>query len=73
MKLSESDSKEILTKALKDSFAYCEQVLAKADDSTLGQPVTLFEGQTASRRIGLDTPGRRVGPITTAPLQCICD
>ena len=33
-KLSESDSKDVLTKAVKDSFAYCEQVLAKADDST---------------------------------------
>jgi len=48
-KLSESDSKETLTKALKDSFTYCEQVLAKADDSALGQSVTLFEGQTGTR------------------------
>lgn len=53
MKLSESDSKETLTKALKDSFTYCEQVLAKADDSALGQPVTLFEGQTATRASAL--------------------
>lgn len=53
MKLSESDSKELLTKALKDSFAYCEQVLAKADDSALGQSVTLFEEQTASRASAL--------------------
>ena len=49
LKLSENDSKETLTKALKDSFAYCEQALAKADDSALGQSVTLFEGQTGSR------------------------
>ncbi|MGB8768749.1 MAG: DinB family protein [Candidatus Korobacteraceae bacterium] len=53
MKLSESDSKETLTKALKDSFTYCEQVLAKADDSALGQSVTLFEGQTATRASAL--------------------
>jgi hypothetical protein len=53
MKLSESDSKEALTKALKDSFTYCEQVLAKADDSALGQSVTLFEGQTATRASAL--------------------
>ncbi|MFZ0794670.1 MAG: hypothetical protein WAM65_12925, partial [Candidatus Korobacteraceae bacterium] len=39
VKLSETDSKDVLSKALKDSFAYCETVLAKADDSTLGQPV----------------------------------
>jgi hypothetical protein len=49
MKVSESDSKDTLTKALKDSFDYCQQVLAKADDSALGQSVTLFEGQTGSR------------------------
>jgi hypothetical protein len=42
-KLSETDSKEVLTKALQDSFSYCEQVLAKADDSTLGQPAIVFE------------------------------
>ena len=53
MKMSESDSKEMLTKALKDSFAYCEQVLARADDSALGQSVTLFEGQTATRASAL--------------------
>src|SRR5271169_1694042 len=35
VKLNESDSKDVLTKALKESFAYCEQVLAKADDSGL--------------------------------------
>jgi hypothetical protein len=49
LKLSENDSKEMLTKVLKDSFAYCEQVLAKADDTGLGQTVTLFEGQTGTR------------------------
>jgi hypothetical protein len=53
MKMNESDSKEMLTKALKDSFGYCEQVLAKADDSALGQSVTLFEGQTATRASAL--------------------
>lgn len=47
-KLSDTDSKEKLTQALKDSFTYCEQVLAKADDSGLGQPVTLF-GSKATR------------------------
>ena len=49
LKLSETDSKEMLTKVLKDSFAYCEQVLAKADDTALGQTVTLFENQTGTR------------------------
>src|SRR5271156_5330535 len=49
VKLSETDPKDTLTKALKDSFAYCETVLAKADDSTLGQPVTLSGGRNSTR------------------------
>jgi uncharacterized damage-inducible protein DinB len=53
LKMSESDSKEMLTKVLKDSFAYCEQVLAKADDSTLGQPVELYGGHTGPRAAAL--------------------
>lgn len=53
LKLSESDSKEMLTKALKDSFSYCEQVLAKADDSALAQPVELFGGHTGPRAAAL--------------------
>ncbi len=52
-KLSETDSKDVLTKALQDSFTYCEQVLAKADDSTLGQPVTLFGGHSSTRGAAL--------------------
>jgi len=53
VKLSESDSKESLTKAVRDSFAYCEQVLAKVDDSTLGQAVTFPGGRTATRAAAL--------------------
>ena len=49
VKLGESDSKDVLTKAMKDSFAYCEQVLAKADDSGLGTAVALPGGRTATR------------------------
>jgi uncharacterized damage-inducible protein DinB len=49
MKLSETDSKDVLTKALKDSFTSCEQALAKADDSTLSQPATLFGGHASTR------------------------
>ncbi|HSY12489.1 MAG TPA: DinB family protein [Verrucomicrobiae bacterium] len=54
-KLSDTDSKDVLAKAVKDSFSYCEQVLAKADDSALGQTVTLFEGHTGSRGAALVT------------------
>jgi uncharacterized damage-inducible protein DinB len=53
VKLSEGDSKEMLTKTLKDSFAYCEQVLAKADDTNLGQPVPLAGGRTSTRATAL--------------------
>jgi DinB superfamily len=53
VKLSESDSKDMLTKAMKDSFTYCEQVLAKADDSTLGVPVELFGGHSGPRAAAL--------------------
>jgi len=42
VKLSETDSKETLANAVKDSFTYCRQVLAKTDDSNLGRPVTMF-------------------------------
>lgn len=52
-KLSETDSKDVLTKAVRDSFAYCEQVLAKADDSTLGQPVAFSGGRTGTRATAL--------------------
>jgi uncharacterized damage-inducible protein DinB len=53
VKLSESDSKDVLTKALKDSFAYCEQVLAKADDSGLGTAVAFPGGRTGTRAAAL--------------------
>ncbi len=53
LKLSESDSKDMLTKAMKDSFAYCEQVLAKADDSTLGTQVELYGGHSGPRAAAL--------------------
>lgn len=48
-KLAETDSKDKLLGALKASFAYCTQALAKVDDSKLGEPLTLWGGRTASR------------------------
>jgi hypothetical protein len=48
-KLSDTDPKDTLTKALRDSFTYCEEVLAKADDSKLGDEVVLFGGQKGTR------------------------
>jgi len=52
-KLSDSDSKDMLVQAMKDSFAYCEQVLAKADDYTLGQTVAFSGGHTGPRAAAL--------------------
>lgn len=37
--LKETDSKDTLTAALKSSFAFCTQALAKVDDSKLGEVV----------------------------------
>jgi uncharacterized damage-inducible protein DinB len=42
VKLSETDSKETLANAVKDSFTYCQQVLEKTDDSNLSRPVMMF-------------------------------
>jgi uncharacterized damage-inducible protein DinB len=53
MKLSENDSKDMLTRVLKDSFAYCEQVLAKADDAGLGTAISLPNGHTTTRAAAL--------------------
>ncbi|HUI84009.1 MAG TPA: DinB family protein [Candidatus Binatia bacterium] len=52
-KLSETESRDILTRALKDSFDYCEKVLAKANDSSLGQPAAMFGGRTETRGAAL--------------------
>lgn len=38
----ETDSKEKLVQALKDSFAFCSTSLAKVDDSKLGEEVSFF-------------------------------
>ena len=48
-KVTENDSKEKLVKAMKDSFEYCGQAIDKANDSQLGQEVTLFGGRKAPK------------------------
>ena len=48
-KVTEADSKEKLDAALKASFDYCAQTLAKLEDSKLGEPITFFAGRQASR------------------------
>jgi uncharacterized damage-inducible protein DinB len=45
----ESDSKEKLTPALNKSFDFCNEALAKVDDSKLGDQVKIFGGREASK------------------------
>ena len=47
-KIVETDGKDKLVAALKDSFAYCTTALAGVDDSKLSEPMTVF-GRPASR------------------------
>jgi uncharacterized damage-inducible protein DinB len=48
-KLTEEDGKEKLVTALKASFEYCTQALAKVDDANLGEQLPFFGGRTISR------------------------
>ena len=48
VKIAETDSKDKLLAALKDSFAYCTTALAKVDDSKLGEQFMMF-GRPFSR------------------------
>ena len=54
-KLSESDPKEKLMNALKVSFDYCTQAMAKVDDSKLGESIPFFGGRQVSRATGMIT------------------
>jgi DinB family protein len=48
----ETDSKEQLVAATKASFAFCNEALAKMDDSKLGDDVELFGGRHFPRAMG---------------------
>lgn len=52
-KVTEKDSKEKLVAALKASFDYCGEALAKIDDSKLGESITFFGGRAATRAAAL--------------------
>jgi hypothetical protein len=54
-KLTENDPKEKLVSALKASFDYCSQALAKVDDSKLGESIQFFGGRQVSRAAGMIT------------------
>jgi uncharacterized damage-inducible protein DinB len=46
---SETDSKDKLASALKDSFQFCSEALAKMDDSKLGETTEGFGGKQVTR------------------------
>ena len=48
-KIAETDSKEKLVAALKESFAFCTTAMANVDDSKLGEQFVLFGGRSISR------------------------
>jgi hypothetical protein len=49
VKIAETDSKDKLVGAMKDSFAFCTAVLAKVDDSKLGEQFMFFGNRPISR------------------------
>jgi uncharacterized damage-inducible protein DinB len=48
-KMAETDSKDKLVAAMKDSFAFCTTALANVDDSKLGEQFVLFGNRPMSR------------------------
>jgi hypothetical protein len=48
----ETDSKEQLVAAVKASYSFCSEALAKMDDSKLGDSVELFGGHQFPRAMG---------------------
>jgi hypothetical protein len=49
VKIADTDSKDKLVAAVKDSFAFCTAALAKVDDSKLGEQFVLFGNRPISR------------------------
>src|SRR5258708_2802763 len=49
VKIAETDPKDKLVVAVKDSFAFCTAALAKVDDSKLGEQFLFFGGRPMSR------------------------
>lgn len=49
VKIAETDPKDKLVAAMKDSFAFCAAALDKVDDSKLGEQIILFGSRPISR------------------------
>jgi uncharacterized damage-inducible protein DinB len=48
-KVADTASKDVLIARLKETFAFCDQALAKLDDSKLSEQLPFFGGRTRSR------------------------
>jgi hypothetical protein len=48
-KLADTDPKDKLVGALKDSFGFCSEALSKANDSNLGETMQFFGGRTVTK------------------------
>jgi hypothetical protein len=48
-KVTGASTKDVLVGQLKDSFAFCNESLAKLDDSKLGEQLPFFGGKTRPR------------------------
>ncbi|HEX2778371.1 MAG TPA: DinB family protein [Gemmatimonadaceae bacterium] len=48
-KLAATDSKDVLVARLKETFAFCDQVLATVDDTKLQEQLPMFGGRTMTR------------------------
>jgi uncharacterized damage-inducible protein DinB len=48
-KVTPADGKEALLGRLRETFAFCDQALAKLDDSKLGEELPMFGGRKMSR------------------------
>jgi uncharacterized damage-inducible protein DinB len=49
VKMAETDGKDKLVAAVKDSFAYCSTALANADDAKLSEALLVFGNRPTSR------------------------
>ncbi len=49
LKISETDPKDTLVAAIKDSFAFCEKAMAALQDSKMGDTVNFFSWRTRAK------------------------
>jgi len=71
-KLSETDSKEALTKALQDSFTYCEAGAGQGGRQRARSGGGSFWRSHHHSRSGFWCTCPPIGPTITVPRRCIC-